>query len=135
MGIAGSRTKPMFEKTEQWFSPLSPDEVLAAISTAFASEKAKIQQDEDSLEIRTGSNWQYRLWGNLLSLGRKNLPVAITIRVRAAKQGAEIEAHAFDTFGPRLTDQAFFGAQETFEDRLNVLLEMAASAAKASPEA
>lgn len=135
MGIAGSRTKPMFEKTEQWLSPLSPNQVLAAISTVFASEKARIHEDEDSLDIRTGSNWQYRLWGNLFSWSRRNIPVAITVRVRTAEQGTEIEAHAFDTFGIRLTDQAFFGAEETFEDRLSELLAMAASAAKASPEA
>lgn len=134
MGIAGSRTKPMFEKTEQWLSPLSPNQVLAAISTVFASEKARIHEDEDFLDIRTGSNWQYRLWGNLFSWSRRNIPVAITVRVRTAEQGTEIEAHAFDTFGIRLTDQAFFGAEETFEGRLSELLAMA-SAAKASPEA
>ncbi|WP_045732378.1 hypothetical protein [Pseudarthrobacter chlorophenolicus] len=135
MEIARSRTKPMFEKTDQWLSPLSPGEVLAAVSTAFAPEKAKVRQDGNVLDIRTGSNLQYRLWGNLFSVGRRNLPAAITIRVRAAKQGAEIEAHAFDTFGFRLTDQAFFGARESFEDRLNELLEMVATAAKASPGA
>jgi hypothetical protein len=135
MGIAGNRTKPMFEKTEQWLSPLSPNQVLAAISTAFASEKATIHQDEDFLDIRTGSNLQYRLWGNLFSWSRRNIRAAITVRVRGAEQGAQIEAHAFDTFGFRLTDQAFFVAKETFEVRLNGLLAMAASAAKASPGA
>jgi len=96
MGIAGSRTKPMFEKSEHWLSPLSPGEVLAAISAALTSERAKIQRGEDSLDIQMGSNWQYRLWGNLLALGRRNLPVAITIKVRAVSRGAEIDAHAFD---------------------------------------
>ncbi|BCW17503.1 hypothetical protein NtRootA9_02110 [Arthrobacter sp. NtRootA9] len=135
MGMTGNRTKPMFEKTEHWFSPLSPNRALAAISTAFASEKTRIRQDEDSLEIRTGSNWQYRLWGNLFSWSRRNVPVALIVQVRAAEQGTEIEARAFDTFGIRLTDQTFFGAQETFEDRLAELLATAASAANASPEA
>ncbi|KQQ81451.1 hypothetical protein [Arthrobacter sp. Leaf137] len=134
MGIVGSRTKPMFEKSEQWLSPLSPNQVLTAISTAFASEKARIHQDEDFVDIRTGSNWQYRLWGNLFSWSRTNVPVALTVRIRAAEQGYQIEAHAFDTFGIRLTDYAFFGAQETFEDRLDGLLAMAASAANASRE-
>ena len=135
MGIAGRGAKPMFEKSEHWLSPLSQGEVLAAISAAFASENAKIHRDENSLDIRTGSNWQYRLWGNLLSLGRKNLPVALTISVRAASPGTKINVRAFDTFGFRLTDQAFFGAKETFEDRLNALLKMAAAAAKVSPDA
>jgi hypothetical protein len=135
MGIVGSKTKPMFEKTERWLSPLSPNDVLAAIATAFASEKARVHQDGDFPDIRTGSNWQYRLWGNLFSWSRRNIPVAITVRVQAAARGAQIDAHAFDTFDFRLTDQTFFGAQETFEDRLNELLKIAASAAKASPEA
>lgn len=135
MGTAGSRTKPMFEKSEQWLSPLSPNQVLTAISTSFASEKARIQRGEDFIDIRTGSNWQYRLWGNLFSWGRTNVPVAMTVRVRAVEQGTQIDAHAFDTFGTRLTDHAFFGAQETFEDRLNGLLSTAAFSAKASPKA
>jgi len=125
----------MFEKSDHWLSPLSPNQVLTAISTAFASEKARIHRDADFIDIRTGSNWQYRLWGNLFSWGRTNVPVAMTVRVRAVEQGTQIDAHAFDTFGVRLTDHAFFGAQETFEDRLNGLLSMAASAAKASPGA
>jgi hypothetical protein len=135
MGTVGSRTKPMFERTEHWLSPLSPEVVLTAISAAFSPEKATIRQDGDFLEIRTGSNWQYRLWGNLFSWSRGNIPVALTVRVRAVKHGSQIEAHAFDTFGVRLTDQAFFGAQETFESRLDGLLRIAASAAEASPEA
>ncbi|KRE60559.1 hypothetical protein ASG92_21675 [Arthrobacter sp. Soil736] len=135
MGIDGSRTKPMFEKTEHWSSPLSLDEALTAISKAFAADKARIRQDGTFLEIRTGSNLQYRLWGNLFSWSRRKIPVALTVRVRAAEHGVHIDAHAFDTFGIRLTDHAFFGAQETFEDRLDVLLRQAAAAAEASPKA
>lgn len=134
MGIDGSRTKPMFEKTEHWSSPLSQDEALTAISNAFASDKASIRQDGDLLEIRMGSNLQYRLWGNIFSWSRRKIPVALALRVRAAERGVHIDAHAFDTFGVRLTDHAFFGAQETFEDRLDVLLHQAATAAEASSE-
>ena len=60
------------------------------------------------------------------------MPVALTVRVRAAGEGTQVDAHAFDTFGFRLTDQAFFGAEKTFADRLNALLSKAATAASAS---
>ena len=135
MEIDGSRTKPLFEKTEHWSSPLTQDEALTAISKAFASDKARIHQDGELLEIRTGSNLQYRLWGNLFSWSRRKIPVALTVRVRAAEHGVHIDAHAFDTFGFRLTDHTFFGARENFEDRLEVLLRQAAAAAEASPKA
>jgi hypothetical protein len=122
----------MFEKTEHWSSPLARQEVLAAIAKAFVSEKAKVLQDGDVIEVRTGSNWQYRLWGNLFSWSRREVPVGASFRVRVAEQGARIDAHAFDTFGFRISDHAFFGAQETFEDRLDFLLRKAADAVQAS---
>ncbi|MBT2554276.1 hypothetical protein [Arthrobacter sp. ISL-5] len=128
MGLEASRTKPTFEKTEHWSSPLSPESVSNAISRAFASEKARIRQNDDLLEVRVGSNWQYRLWGNLFSWSRREVPVALTVRVRAAGEGAHIDAHAFDTFGFRVTDHAFFGADKTFEHRLDVLPHKAAEA-------
>ncbi|MFJ5695961.1 hypothetical protein ACIP9X_19205 [Arthrobacter sp. NPDC093125] len=132
MGLEARGTKPMFEKTEYWSSPLSPESVFEAISTAFGSEKARIRQDGDLLEVRTGSNWQYRLWGNLFHWSRQAVPVALTVRVRAAGEGTQVDAHAFDTFGFRLTDHAFFGTEKTFADRLDALLSKAATAASAS---
>jgi hypothetical protein len=81
------------------------------------------------VRIRCGSNWQYRLWGNLLSAGRKNIPVALDVDVTPTAEGSVIEAHAFDTFGFRLVEKAFFGAKETFEEGLEELLAVAANAA------
>jgi hypothetical protein len=120
----------MFEKTQHWSSELSREAALAAITEAFASEGGKINREGDLVEVRTGSNWQYRLWGNLLSLGRDKVPVGIDIRARPAPDGngSEVKAHAFDTFGPRLTDHVFFGAQETFEERLQALIDRATRA-------
>jgi hypothetical protein len=132
MGINGIRTKPMFEKTEHWSSPLSREEVFTAIAKAFVSERAKVLQDGDVIEVRTGSNWQYRLWGNLFSWSRGQVPVAVSFRVGVAEQGVHIDAHACDTFGIRITDHAFFGAQKTFEERLEFLLRKAAIATEAS---
>lgn len=132
MGIDGLRTGPMFEKTEHCSSQLSREATMAAIAKTFASEKARVRQDDELLEVRFGSNWQYRLWGNLFSWSRREVPVAISFRVRAVEQGVHIEAHAYDTFGFRISDQAFFGAQETFEERLDALLHRAASAAGAT---
>lgn len=44
-------------------------------------------------------------------------------------EGSVIEAHAFDTFGFRVVEKAFFGAKETFEEQLEELLAVAADAA------
>ncbi|MDQ0239731.1 hypothetical protein J2S94_001811 [Arthrobacter bambusae] len=126
----GTKPKPMFEKTQHWTSALSRDAALAAITEAFESEGGKINREGDLVQVRTGSNWHYRLWGNLLSLGRDKVPVGIDIRARPAPDGngSEVEAHAFDTFGRRLTDHVFFGAQETFEERLQALMDRATKA-------
>lgn len=126
----GTKPKPMFEKTQHWTSALPREAALEAITEAFASEGAKINRKGDLIQVRTGSNWQYRLWGNLLSLGRNNVPVGIDIRARSAPDGngTEVEAHAFDTFGARLTDHVFFGAQETFEEQLQALMDRATKA-------
>lgn len=70
------------------------------------------------------------MWGNLFSVGRKNIPVALVVKVMPTAEGSLIDAHAFDTFGVRLVDKVFFGAQETFEERLEELLAIAANAAK-----
>jgi hypothetical protein len=120
----------MFERTELWSSPLSQDAVLAALSRAFTIDGAKVSQDGEELEVRRGSNWRYRLWGNLVQAGRKNAPVGLTLRVSPTTTGSDIEAHAFDTFGFRIIERAFFGAQETFEQALERLLDIAAVAAK-----
>jgi hypothetical protein len=82
------------------------------------------------LSVRRGSNWKYRLWGNLFSAGRNNVPVALRLNAKPTANGSEIEAHAFDTFGFRLVEHAFFGAEETITEQLETLLRTAAEAAK-----
>lgn len=128
MWLDSSQGKPFVEWTERWASPLGPDAALKAAAQIFASDGAGVSQDGNSLEVRRGSNWQYRLWGNLFSVGRKNIPVGLTLTARTAAEGSEIEAHAFDTFGYRITEYLFFGARETFEEHLQSLVNTAAAA-------
>lgn len=125
-----TKNKPMFERTESWVSPLPASAASDAVAQAFSDRNAKVVQDGCSVNIRRGSNWQYRLWGNLLSAGRQNVPVALVIEAKPAAEGSVINAHAFDTFGFRLVEKAFFGAKETFEEQLEQLLAVAAGAAK-----
>jgi hypothetical protein len=134
MGQDSRGIKPKFEKTEHWSSMLSQDAALAAVAEAFASDGGRVNRNGNLLQVRTGSNWQYRLWGNLLSWGRDKVAVGLDIRARPAPEGngSQIEAHAFDTFGLRLSDHAFFGAQETFEGRLQALVDRAVSATGAT---
>jgi hypothetical protein len=119
----------MFERTERWASPLTATAASDAVSREFSERNAKVDQEGSSVRIRYGSNWQYRLWGNLFSAGRQNIPVALVIEATPTAEGSVIEAHAFDTFGFRLVEKAFFGAKETFEERLEELLAVAAGAA------
>ena len=130
MSAEPGNVEPMFEQSERWMSPLAPGKALAAISDVFASQGVAVEQDGNSLTVRRGSNWKYRLWGNLFSIGRRNIPVALTLSVTSSAEGSDIEAHAFDTFGGRLVEHAFFGAQETFEEQLDNLLSTAAEAAR-----
>ncbi|MDJ0460001.1 hypothetical protein PUN71_022590 [Arthrobacter sp. NQ7] len=129
MGADSSNSKPMFERTERWATPLSADAALRALSNRFIEAGARVTEIGDGLEIRQGSNWRYRLWGNLFKKGRRSVPVALTLRLFSTKSGTYIEAHAFDTFGFRLAEHAFFGAQETFDDALENMLAMASAAA------
>ena len=129
MGLDSSKTRPMFERTERWSSPLPGPDAADAVARAFAARNARVDQDGNSVRIRCGSNWRYRFWGNLASAGRKNIPIALDVDVTPAAEGSVIEAHAFDTFGFRLLEKAFFGAEETFEEGLEELLAVAAEAA------
>lgn len=133
MGWESSKVGPMFEQSERWMSPLAPGKVLEAVSDVFASQGATVEQNGDILTVRRGSNWKYRLWGSLFSIGRRNVPVALTLSATSSAEGSAIEAHAFDTFGVRLTERAFFGAQETFEEELDGLLRTATEAARVAP--
>ncbi|MEO5313793.1 hypothetical protein PV772_06640 [Pseudarthrobacter sp. CC12] len=130
MGLDSPKNKPMFERTERWASSLTASAASDAVSRAFSARNATVDQDGNAVRIRCGSNWQYRLWGNLFPAGRQNIPVALVIEATPAAEGSVIEAHAFDTFGFRLVEKAFFGAKETFEERLEELLAVAAAAAK-----
>lgn len=125
-----TKSKPTFERTESWVSPLPAGVASDAVARAFSNRNAKVRQDGCSVSIRCGSNWQYRLRGNLFSAGRQNVPVALVIEARPVAEGSVIDAHAFDTFGFRLVEKAFFGAKETFEEQLEDLLAVAADAAK-----
>ncbi|MCC9175429.1 hypothetical protein [Arthrobacter sp. zg-Y179] len=56
------------------------------------------------------------------------MPVAVEFRTRVTPSGTSITARAFDTFGFRFEGGMYFGADETFANRLDVLLGKAAAA-------
>lgn len=118
---------PMFEISASWESPLAPEEVLAAVTKAFFVEKVTVDPSAGSVEVRSGSNLQYRLWGETLN-GHKNAPVALSLTVQPGVEGSAVEVRAFDTFGFRATNRAFGGADRTFKSKLVELMETASSA-------
>ena len=67
---------PRFEVAERWLSPLQPLAAIAAIKGEFGQENADIDSPAFYIEICLGSNRSYKLWGNLFSWGRKNIPVS-----------------------------------------------------------
>jgi hypothetical protein len=123
---------PIVEIHEVWSSPLSASAALEAIARTFSSSSssANVEQTVNTVSIRTGSNWRYRLLGNALS-GSATLPVALAVTATSLGNGCELDAHAYDTFGWRITDRTFFGAKESLEERLRELLTSAAKAAQA----
>jgi hypothetical protein len=121
---------PIVEIHEVWSSPLSASAALEAIARTFSSSSANVEQTANTVSIRTGSNWRYRLLGNALS-GSATLPVALAVTATSLGNGCELDAHAYDTFGWRITDRTFFGAKESLEERLRELLTSAAKAAQA----
>ena len=127
MGLDGYKGKPIVEITEHWRSPLGASAAIEAIAGSFAKSRAKVEIDGGAVRIRAGSNWFYRILGNLLS-GEKVLPVALEVTATAIDDGCKLQARAFDTFGWRLTDRTFFGAEQSFMNRLEDLLKSAATA-------
>lgn len=127
MGLDGYKGKPIVEITEHWRSPLGASAAIEAIAGSFAKSRAKVEIDGGAVRIRAGSNWFYRILGNLLS-GEKVLPVALEVTATAIDDGCKLQARAFDTFGWRLTDRTFFGAEQFFRNRLEDLLKSAATA-------
>lgn len=123
-------TRPMFERSESWTSALGPAAVLSAVAKEFSTADARVEASDTRLEVRIGSNLTYRLWGELLQWGQKAAPVALEIRVQALQEGSRISAYVHDTFGFRLTEQTFFGAEKTFEEKIERMLSRAANAAK-----
>lgn len=129
MSVDSSKAKPIVEMTEHWSSPLAETAAIEAIAKAFSDRGVKVDQNEDGVRIRTGSNWRYRLLGNLLA-NRASIPVALHVTMTPAGEGSTLRAHAFDTFGWRITNRTFFGAKESVQQRLEELLKSAAAAAK-----
>ena len=121
-------TSTLYELCEEWTSPLPQSAVLKMLTEAFDGDGARIRREDDRVEVRLGSNWRYRFWGNLFTAGRTSLPVAVEFRTSVTASGTSIAARAFDTFGFRLAGGMYFGAGETFMNRLEDLLGKAAAA-------
>ncbi len=119
---------PIVEITERWATAVPTSVALDAVAQAFSDLGMKVKRSGERVEVRTGSNWRFRVLGNLLSSG-KTLPVALDVTAASLSERPGLQAYAFDTFGFRITDQLFFGAKESFEARLEELLTIAAAAA------
>lgn len=121
---------PIVEVTERWVTTLPAPVALDAIAQAFSDLGNKVDRDGGTVKVRSGSNWTFRMFGNLLSSG-KDLPVALDVTAAPLTGGSAVHVYAYDTFGFRVTDRLFFGAKESFETRLEELLTTAASAVQA----
>lgn len=128
MGADGFKGKPIVEIIEHWRSPLGAKAAIEAIARSCAKSRAKVEIDGGAVRIHAGSSWVYRILGNLLS-SETVLPVALEITATAIDDGCKLQARAFDTFGWRLADRTFFGAEQSFRNRLEDLLKNAATAA------
>lgn len=112
-------SEPLFEMCETWQSSMDVAHVMAAISEAFKSS-GKVQAGGDWVEVHQGSAFHYRIWGELLA--GKSVPVMLRLEVMRSGEGSTIHAHANDTFGTRITNRVFFGAQATFVDAISALM-------------
>jgi hypothetical protein len=123
------KREPIQQVSARWDSPLSSHEVLKAVSEAFSKDKVVVDASSGTLEVRSGSNFKYRMWGEALN-GYKNFPVALTLKSRSVPEGSIVEVRAFDTFGFRLVDHLFLGADETLRSKLEDLMEVTSKAAQ-----
>ena len=119
-------TKPIVEKNEQWTLSQPPQAVLDALAAAFASHGEDVRREKSSVEVRLGSNSQYRVWGNLTSEGRAHLPVALTFTASESGGGTALSVYARDTFGFRVGSGKSFGVPATFNRRMEEFLSYAA---------
>ena len=119
--------EPIQQISALWYSPLSSDKALTAVSEAFDREKVTIDASSGTMEVRSGSNFKYRMWGESLN-GYKNFPVALVLKARDAPEGPIVDVRAFDTFGFRMTERLFMGADVTLKSKLVDLMEAASKA-------
>lgn len=119
-------TKPIVEKKEQWAAPQPPETVLETLAAAFSFHGEEVRREKSSVEVRLGSNAEYRMWGNMTAEGRKHLPIALTFTASGAGTGTTVEVYARDTFGFRLGSGKSFGVPETFNWRIEEFLSYAA---------
>lgn len=121
------KREPIQQVSACWDSPLSSNEVLKAVSEAFTEEKVVVDVPSGTLEVRSGSNFKYRMWGESLN-GYKNFPVVLSLTSHSAPEGSIVEVSASDTFGFRLVDHLFLGADVTLRSKLVDLMEVASKA-------
>ncbi|MHA7188874.1 hypothetical protein ACX80N_01095 [Arthrobacter sp. MDT2-16] len=118
--------EPIQQISALWYSPLSSDKALTAVSEAFDREKASIDASSGTMEVRSGSNFKLDV-GESLN-GYKNFPVALVLKARDAPEGPIVDVRAFDTFGFRMTERLFMGADVTLKSKLVDLMEAASKA-------
>ncbi|WP_152916094.1 hypothetical protein [Arthrobacter sp. RIT-PI-e] len=123
------KREPIQQISAHWDTPLSSEEVLTAVSGAFEGEKVTTDASSGIVEVRSGSNFKYRMWGESWN-GYKNLPVALALEARDTPEGSTVDVRAFDTFGFRMTDHLFMGADVTLKSKLVHLMEVASSTLK-----
>lgn len=120
---------PIFEISASWESPHAAEDVLEAIGKVFFAEDLSVDVSTGSVEVRSGSNFWYRMMGEMLN-SYKNAPVALMLSVRPSDDGSIVDARAFETYGSRATDKTMFGAARTFKLKLVDLMETASSAVR-----
>ncbi|MDK1328287.1 hypothetical protein [Arthrobacter sp. zg-Y1143] len=119
-------TKPIVEKKEQWTALQPPQAVLETLAAAFSFHGEDVRREKSSVEVRLGSNAEYRMWGNMTEEGRKHLPIALTFTASGFGTGTAVEVYARDTFGFRVGSGKSFGVPETFNRRIEEFLSYAA---------
>lgn len=110
--------------TRTWQSPKTPENVLNEIDAAFRGRGAITRLNNASMEIKLGSDEEFRKWGIFSVRGRQALPSMMEIHILPNESGSLITVEARDDLGwfiGPLSTRVKQEAKKTVDRRLDQL--------------
>lgn len=86
------------------------------------------------IQVHSGSDLVFRLFGAAIPLGAKNLPVGLDVRLSSEGGRAVVKSSAYDRLGWYINDRPVWGGEEILQEKLSSLLSSVRTALGQPPE-